>query len=111
MVWMDETTKLMTLWIRDIYFTSKPAESPTTFEEREKRLQKEYSCVDNLNEQRISPNDTSFLVKRRRISPECLAFSSVPTAITHRTGKLIYLAMPEKCMEIRMWQTRLQICH
>ncbi|GIY30928.1 c2H2-type domain-containing protein [Caerostris extrusa] len=48
---------------------SKPAESPTTFEEREKRLQKEYSCVENLNQERIPPSDTSFLVMRRRSTP------------------------------------------
>ncbi|GIY38075.1 hypothetical protein CDAR_399321 [Caerostris darwini] len=48
---------------------SKPAERPTTFEGREKRLQKEYSCVENLNQKRISPSDTSFLVKRRSITP------------------------------------------
>ncbi|GIY93382.1 hypothetical protein CEXT_749931, partial [Caerostris extrusa] len=28
---------------------SKPAESPTTLQEREKGLQKEYSCVEYLN--------------------------------------------------------------
>ncbi|GIY28223.1 hypothetical protein CDAR_58801 [Caerostris darwini] len=60
---------------------SKPAECPTTFEEREKRLQKEHSCVENLNQERTSPSDTSFLVKRRRICPECLTSSSVPTAV------------------------------
>ncbi|GIY38089.1 hypothetical protein CDAR_399381 [Caerostris darwini] len=43
---------------------SKLAESPTKFEEREKRQQKEYSCVENLNQERISPSDTSLNIGR-----------------------------------------------
>ncbi|GIY79569.1 c2H2-type domain-containing protein [Caerostris extrusa] len=68
---------------------SKPTESPTTFEEREKRLQKEYSCVENLNQERISPSDTSFLVKRRRITPATEA-SSASAARMSRLFKCPY---------------------
>ncbi|GIY28219.1 hypothetical protein CDAR_58781 [Caerostris darwini] len=66
-----------------VYPESKPAEWPTTFEEREKRLQKEYSCVENLNQERISPSDTSVLLKTRRITPATEA-SSASVARTSR---------------------------
>ncbi|GIY79566.1 hypothetical protein CEXT_724591 [Caerostris extrusa] len=66
---------------------SKPAESPTTFEEREKRLQKEYSCVENLNQERISPSDTS--LKIRRTTPAAEA-SSASVAKMSRLFKCPY---------------------
>ncbi|GIY28207.1 hypothetical protein CDAR_58701 [Caerostris darwini] len=62
----------------------KPAESPTTFVEREKSLQKAYSCIENLNQERISPSDTSFLVKRRRITPATEASSASVARMSRR---------------------------
>ncbi|GIY38081.1 hypothetical protein CDAR_399351 [Caerostris darwini] len=66
---------------------SKHAESPTTFEERAKRLQKECSCVENLNQERISPSDTS--LKIRRTTPAADA-SSASVARMSRLFKCPY---------------------
>ncbi|GIY79564.1 c2H2-type domain-containing protein [Caerostris extrusa] len=55
-----------------------------------KRLQKVYSCVENLNQERIPPSDTSFLVMRRRITPVTEASSASVARMSRRLFKCPY---------------------
>ncbi|XP_055943145.1 zinc finger protein ush-like [Argiope bruennichi] len=60
---------------------SRTIESPTTFEDREKQLQKEFPCAKNLHQETVGSNESPILAKRRRMT----SANDAPVASTRLT--------------------------